>query len=426
MKTRNKKVLITLGIVLLVLVAIFSLVGSLLKSPEYPTPSGEYSVGTHLFTAVDSTRDEILSKTYSGPRKVVVRAFYPTYEKSGNYLKIDDKRVIDAIGELYNIPAIADETALSKSIVDAVPAEGGKFPVIVYSHGSFSYSTQNLTSYEELASRGYIVLALSHTYESVATVLPNNEVIYSEQQKILEKLLARTSETHIKELNRLKELKTGITNKRKVEILEERAKEYYREAYPLIETRIDDMSFIAEYIQDETRTNELPFHDIIDRNTLGAYGHSLGGLTAQYACSAIDTLYDAGISMDMTPYILENRSHQLQVPFNFFYSSQMTIGDAGSIDISDTNSYFENSSIEEVFTLRFEGTKHNNFMDINLIPPLFKFIPGMELGKIDGEKMIDLLNNSIADYFDYRLKGKKNIYTSLEPGSEELEIEKIK
>ena len=45
----------------------------------------------------------------------------------------------------------------------------GEYPLVIFSHGAFGYYQSNFSTYEELASNGYIVVALDHPHHSFFT-----------------------------------------------------------------------------------------------------------------------------------------------------------------------------------------------------------------------------------------------------------------
>ena len=52
-----------------------------------------------------------------------------------------------------------------------------KYPLVVFSHGSFGVKESNVTLFKELASRGYVVCSIDHTYQCLSTVSPTGEKI---------------------------------------------------------------------------------------------------------------------------------------------------------------------------------------------------------------------------------------------------------
>ena len=45
----------------------------------------------------------------------------------------------------------------------------GRFPLVVFSHGAFGYYKSNYSTYQELASNGYVVAALDHPHHAFFT-----------------------------------------------------------------------------------------------------------------------------------------------------------------------------------------------------------------------------------------------------------------
>ena len=51
-----------------------------------------------------------------------------------------------------------------------------RYPVLIFSHGYASSPWQNTVQMEELASHGFIVFSIGHTYESVAIRFPDGRI----------------------------------------------------------------------------------------------------------------------------------------------------------------------------------------------------------------------------------------------------------
>ena len=52
---------------------------------------------------------------------------------------------------------------------DTNALQNGDCPLIVFSHGGISYSASNISLYKELASHGYVVVSIDHTYHALFT-----------------------------------------------------------------------------------------------------------------------------------------------------------------------------------------------------------------------------------------------------------------
>ena len=70
---------------------------------------------------------------------------------------------------------------------DAPLLAGAKeLPTLFYSHGYGSFLSQNSALMEDLASHGYVVYSVQHTYDSSATVFPDGSVAFTDPALIKE------------------------------------------------------------------------------------------------------------------------------------------------------------------------------------------------------------------------------------------------
>jgi predicted dienelactone hydrolase len=51
-----------------------------------------------------------------------------------------------------------------------VSPEKSNYPVLIFSHGLTGFRNQNTFEVEELASHGYIIVGIDHTYDAAATI----------------------------------------------------------------------------------------------------------------------------------------------------------------------------------------------------------------------------------------------------------------
>ncbi|MEV7543698.1 alpha/beta hydrolase [Streptomyces sp. NPDC089915] len=148
-------------------------------APELPAPTGRFAVGQEDLHLVDRGRTDPWAHT--GPRELMVTLRYPAQRGTGRapapYLSTEEARLILAdkgLDRLIDPAAFAATRAHAR--VGARPAEG-RYPLIVLSPG-FTVPRATLTSLaEDLASRGYVVAAVDHAYESAATAFPGGRIL---------------------------------------------------------------------------------------------------------------------------------------------------------------------------------------------------------------------------------------------------------
>lgn len=248
---------------------------------------------------------------------------------------------------------------------------------------------------ENLASQGYIVAAIDHTYFTFATVFPDRHVTL---------------------------FKLGY--------------KYFNTSAMIDYCNIvsEDMRFIInKFEQIGLGKKDNIFKDRIDTNKIGVFGHSFGG-SASYNLCFTDKRVKAGIDIDGTTAFLPGSS-KVNAPFLMIVTPEHTdtIKDSKlplykDIDLS-YKKYLEKEKVsEEVFNedtilkrklyvdlkntiarngllITIKGTKHMNFSDTGLYFPLVAKILGLT-GDIDPEKAIEITNSCTLDFFDKYLKNK--------------------
>ncbi|GAA0319711.1 lipase [Streptomyces polychromogenes] len=147
--------------------------------PVLPAPTGRFAVGSEDLHLVDRGRTDPWAHT--GPRELMVTLRYPARRGTGRapapYMSTEEARLILAdkgLDRIVDPAAFAATRAHARA--GARPAEG-RYPLIVLSPG-FTVPRATLTSLaEDLASRGYVVAAVDHAYESAATAFPGGRIL---------------------------------------------------------------------------------------------------------------------------------------------------------------------------------------------------------------------------------------------------------
>ncbi|MFI6444738.1 alpha/beta hydrolase family protein [Kitasatospora sp. NPDC050543] len=144
-----------------------------------PRPSGPHPVGRDTLHLVDRSRTDPWVPA-AGPRELMVSMYYPARPGTGGparYLSTEEARLLlEDRGLAEAVPATT-LSATRTNARDHAPPVPGRFPLVVLSPG-FSVSRATLTVLaEDLASRGYVVAAVDHAYESVGTEFPGGRVL---------------------------------------------------------------------------------------------------------------------------------------------------------------------------------------------------------------------------------------------------------
>jgi len=148
------------------------------------------------------------------------------------------------------VPLAADETLL---------------PVLVFSHGLVGLRMQNSSALQELASWGYVVVALDHTDASAVTVFPDGEARSFD--------MGRFDITYIDDAQYAREINDKL--------------------FPVW---VDDQRFVYDTLE-IWMTDDPLLRGRLDLTQIGSLGHSFGGATALEVCR-IDMRCRAAVNLD--------------------------------------------------------------------------------------------------------------------------------
>ncbi|MFE7594892.1 alpha/beta hydrolase family protein, partial [Kitasatospora sp. NPDC057512] len=225
---------------------------------DLPRPTGSQAVGRSTLHLVDRDRPDPWVPS-AGARQLMVSMYYPARPGTGGpatpYLTTEEARLLLD----FQVPGgtIPTETATGlhpSARTDARPAPG-RFPLVVLSPG-FTLPRGTLTGLaEDLASRGYVVAAVDHTYETSGTTFPDGRTLTCA-------------------------ICQDLNDDRIAAIPPSRAK---------------DVSFVLDQLTGPHPA--WPHSRMIDRDRIGMAGHSIGGNSAASTMAA-DRRVRAGINMD--------------------------------------------------------------------------------------------------------------------------------
>jgi predicted dienelactone hydrolase len=361
---------------MVLLVAIGTTLPALLPIPRIPAPSGPYQIGTSILELTDDSRAEI----YSGkdePRRFMIQIWYPADVKAG-----DERAPWMANAEIY-APAVATYIDLPFYFLDhlalveipayknaAVAATNEPFPIILFSHGWNGFNAQNTGQALELASRGFIVIGLQHTYGAVTTVFPDGTIAPNNPTALPE----RSDDPNYEEVARV-----------------------------LVGQWAGDMSFLLDQLSRWNEAGENPFFEKLDLSRIGAYGHSTGGGGVIQFCGT-DPRCKAVLGMDpfMRPVSAEVIAGGIAQPsFYMFSESWYEITDSKNNKLF---SQFYPSAGDSYGVIGIAGTKHFDFSDLPLLSPI---APQLGLkGPLNGARVTEIMNAYLVEFFESTLLGK--------------------
>ncbi|MDV4151340.1 alpha/beta fold hydrolase [Clostridium sp. AL.422] len=408
-----KIIAVSLVFVSLIITSILSYV---LPVFEIPKPTGSYNVGVNYLHLVDENRNDPFLDKSTKKRELMVKVYYPANKDDSKQFERyfnNSSELIKQFAVGYGMPDfIFSHLNLVKTnskIGLEISDKEQNYPVILFSHGGGTSMEVQTSQCEDLASQGYIVAAIDHTYVSKATIFPDRAV--SERE--------------------------ATTNFNIVEPAE-----------IITEIMTDDSQFVIDSLI-EMNNGKITsiFKGRLDLNRIGAIGHSVGGATA-YNLAINDSRVRAAINLDGRVFITPKENLENMAPFLMITNDkdiQMIANGEGFLkkfeDLTDeerkniismygsmenyNEAYrkeHENTSglirvlkeSENLFSI--EGSNHMKFTDIGL------FIDSDQLreligisGKTTPERCLNITKSVTSAFFEMHLKeeekGQLNILT---------------
>ncbi len=376
--TKNiKRLLVGFGVlILLAILFVAALAIDLVawhnQSLLLPSPTGSYRVGRTEYDWTDESRIDALSDHANEKRRLLIWVWYPAASSgqtsSALYLppawvKAHDKD--QGIGKLIESNFLHIQT---HSSADAPLAKSqSAYPVIIMQPGMGPVPTDYTVLAENLASHGYVVVAINPTYTSNVIVFPDGRIAMRSQ------------------MGQIPDNADAIT--------------VDQDANRIEKVWADDVAFGMDRLRSLNGDPASLFYNKLDLARIGIFGHSFGGATAFRVCKQ-DVRCKAGADLDGTLWGDDLTGSQPQA-FMF-----MTEEECGSDCKSMRQMY--STAKSAAYYLSIKGAKHFNFSDLPLRwSPLARVLLRQLgfIGSIQPERGLEISNAYLVAFFDRNLKG---------------------
>ena len=305
--------------------------------------SGDYQVATAAYTYTDMNRIETYTDT-GEYRKLNVRMWYPENTET-------------------------------------------KYPLIVFSHGGISTKSSNESLYHELASNGYVVCSIDHTYHCLSTTDEDGHT-------------------------------TWINNGYMQELFVEDAKSDRQQSYEYyqkwMKIRTGDISFVIDHVLQEAENDETDtVYRLINTAKIGVIGHSIGGSAALGIVRMRDDV-SAVVALE-SPFMCDIKGVKdgefvfvdevYPVPVLNVYS------DASWSHLAEWPQYAENHALlsntdATAFNVHITGVGHFPLTDLALASPLLTRIFNGQKSTTGPRYCLKIINKVCLEFFNSYLKGE--------------------
>lgn len=373
------------GIGLVVITIIAILVPSILPVFELPEPTGAYNVGTRD-VQFDMNQPETITADENDQRKVMIKVWYPTNDSNGTADLYADHGGRNGFAQKYGLPgsSMSYLDKIDTHVLKDAEITNEIFPVLIFSHGYNSKANGYYSMLSELASHGFVIFALNHTYESTGTTFSDGSEVYFNYD-YAHKIESGTWET----ISPILEYFHDGTS--------------FRDRHPAVKKILSEY-FVADIVNRWAEdivavSNELDnwnkdgfFQGRLDLSNIGVFGHSRGGGAAGHSL-LLESSIKAGVNVDGVQWgkIVDST---FQKPFLFLSADWPA-------EHEDLNSHAYINKGKKFYKGLLKESAHSNFMDIPFMIPVTTI---SQAGTIDPSLAMEATNALLLAFFNQELK----------------------
>ena len=377
-KTKTMKMKYFIPLILLFFTSCATIVRQVLPLENLPLPTGQYNVGTKIYTWEDSSRKEWFGEASNKFRRIPVQVWFPmeggTKQLNSSYLQYPQD-YIQVISNDFDIPGsllLNIENIRTSATINGNPKSGlEKRPIIIFSHGLGGFKNQNTIQMEELASHGYIIFSCDHVYDAGFVRFSEDEIVYSKSF--------------------VRHFPKGTTDE-----------EYWDMREKHLSIRSQDISFIIDQIE-KLDTIDPALSLLCDSQNISLMGHSFGGSTVLSTLLREKNI-NSCIALDSWTLPMPSNEINQNINTSFLHLGQLS------------DKYWENknnrlkldtlvqNNKKESIRIRISKTKHFDYSDFSYFTWATKLF-GIT-GKINRNEFRLSLNKILVDYFNYTALNK--------------------
>ncbi len=250
-----------LGVATFLLTGLSIAISVLVPMFKLPAPSGPHCVGTRLLYLIDNSRDAWGGTSTGSHRELMVQLWYPADPVSNR--RAVYRRLRETTPKSSHHAVLKTDSFFNAPIA----TRNAPYPVLLFSPAWTGQRTQSTFQMQDLASHGFIVASIDHTYYSGRVAFPDGRVLDGQSAPQLGNF-------------------EGTTVPEAIELIGK---------HVMIEAR--DQIFVLDRLAAFQREEKSPLYEKIDMTRVGAFGHSIGGAAASEACY-LDSRIKAALNID--------------------------------------------------------------------------------------------------------------------------------
>jgi dienelactone hydrolase len=400
---------IVVGVLLFSIIGIAVLLGMLWldhnRETTLPTPTGLFAVGRTMYAWNDAAQLDPLAPRPGTKRELLAWIWYPAApprpsQTVDDYLPAPWQTALQRHGGVLLTQFLTRDLSRVRahSIRDAeVSPQLPSYPVILMRAGLAALTTDYTALAEDLTSHGYVVVGFDAPFRTIVVVLPDGRVIERTPQNDADLLSGPQQEQ--------------LANK-------------------LVQTWSSDMGFALDQLEElNTADPTGRFLGRLDVQTVGVFGHSLGGATALQFCHD-DSRCKAGIDVDGAP--LGNViAEGVTQPFMFLLSDHRAESDSDASQPeairhagANLHSIYGRLPSDRRLIIMIRGAGHYMFSDDGAMlksPLVMRVVRSLGIVPLDGRRQVAVTAHYVSTFFDVYLKGAPASQLSIQSEYPEIE-----
>jgi predicted dienelactone hydrolase len=336
-----------------------------------PNPTGAYPVGTSILYFKDSTRIEDSAPGSGRARELMVQLWYPAQASHNRFARYREPRETSLLSSYQSVLA-------THSRLDApIASDAGSFPIVLFNHGWRGIRTNDTFLAEELASHGYVVASIDHTYNARLVAFPDGRVVHANAPYDIDDPEISTPEQVRAKWD--KELSKWVADQR----------------------------FVLDRLEDMNRAVGTPWYGRLNTNVAAAIGHSFGGAAATAVC-ANDRRVRSSVNMDGWFFgAIRERGPNQPLLFMESYSESVGAppnanGTGAVLDATDAADMQASLRRFGGDLLVIKGIGHEDFTDQPLVSPLRMV---SHRGTLPARRIHTIVRSYVVAFFDKTLRG---------------------
>jgi dienelactone hydrolase len=369
-----------------------------LASMSLPKPSGPRLVGFRSTLLIDPSRTVTLNGRVQ-PRALTLDTWYPASVIAGHApAPYVDAATAAQLQKLFGLPSTGETP--SHSYLDA-PLQPGRHPVVIFNHGYGSFTRQNFSLCELLASHGYLVIAIGRAAESATARDADGALVpFDVEDSAYREISAAQRSDGAAMAATLARIMQAQRQAMSVEQHDSASRELanvlpYRAMLPMLRTWAADVRFAI---------NSLSVVDGADPSRVLLMGHSFGSAVSMEVARAPGSDAVKGVINLDAPWLRYDGASgdRLAIPALHVLSTENKLL-GHDVSVAGVFEPLLRERSAGAHVIEIAGTGHFNFSDLGYIQ-LLKYVGGM-LGSADGAFVHAQLNRAVLAFAGRALDG---------------------